>query len=99
MENSSPHRPMYECKHHTWPCTVFILVHGSRPIKVNMSYVYLLQSVENGRIYSGYTSDLKQRIQKHKSGNVHTTVRMGTVNLIYYEAFKDKHDATRREKY
>ena len=55
-----------------------------------MYYVYLLQSVENERIYTGYTSDLKQRIQKHKSGNVHTTVRMGTVKLIYYEAFLDK---------
>jgi len=64
-----------------------------------MYYVYLLQSVENERIYTGYTSDLKQRIQKHKSGNVHTTVRMGTVKLIYYEAFADKRDAIRREKY
>lgn len=45
------------------------------------------------------TSDLKRRMSEHLSGNVHTTYRMGKIKLIFYEAFIDKRDAVRRERY
>ncbi len=64
-----------------------------------MFYVYLLRSKKDGKIYTGYTSDLKRRVQEHEAKGVHTTARMGDVSLIYYEAFINKSDAQEREGY
>jgi putative endonuclease len=64
-----------------------------------MYYVYILRSKKNSRIYTGFSSDLKRRISEHKQGKVHTTARMGDVELIYYEAFQNEQDAREREVY
>lgn len=64
-----------------------------------MFYVYLLRSKLNGKIYTGYTGNLKERLRKHKNDQVYTTARMGNIELIYYEAYKDRRDAIQREKY
>ena len=64
-----------------------------------MYCVYVLQSKRDGRLYTGFTKDLESRLKKHAGGNVYTTKRMGNVELIYYEMFKAKSDAMRREKY
>lgn len=64
-----------------------------------MYYVYILQSRENGKIYTGFSGNLLNRLKAHKNKDVHTTKRMGKVELIFYEAFKSKSDAKRREKY
>jgi putative endonuclease len=64
-----------------------------------MFYVYLLQSKKLGKIYTGYSTNLKNRLRDHLAGSVHTTSRMGEIELVYYEAFKSKIDAQRREKY
>ena len=63
-----------------------------------MYYVYILKG-ENGKLYTGRTSNLKQRIKQHRQEKVWTTKRMGDIELVFYEAFKDKNDAIRREKY
>jgi putative endonuclease len=62
-------------------------------------YVYLLKSQETKKIYTGYSKDLKKRLSQHKSKLVQSTKGLGNLELIYYEAFKDKRDAIRREKY
>lgn len=64
-----------------------------------MYYVYLLQSEKNHQIYTGVTNDLKRRIMEHKGGKVKTTNRLLPVYLIFYEAFLNKDDAMRRERY
>lgn len=63
-----------------------------------MFYVYILQG-KSGKLYTGFSKDLKARIAKHKQGGVHTTRRMNGIELIYYEAFKSAKDARRRELY
>ncbi|MEK7496726.1 MAG: GIY-YIG nuclease family protein [Patescibacteria group bacterium] len=63
-----------------------------------MYYVYVIKG-ELGRLYVGMTSDLKRRFLEHQRGGVWTTKRMGNLELIFYEAFKSKLDAARREKY
>lgn len=63
-----------------------------------MYYVYLLQ-MKNDQIYTGYTKDLKRRLQEHSRGGVQTTSRHLPVHLIFYEAFLSKEDAQRRETY
>jgi len=84
-------------KHHTGPCTVLALVHGSG--RLNMYYVYILRSKRNGKLYTGYSIDLKRRIQEHTQKKTHTTARMGRITLIYYEAFISEKDARERERY
>ena len=65
-----------------------------------MYYVYLLKSkIKKAKnIYIGYTSDLKKRIEEHNSGVTLTTRRLLPVELIYYESYKSKEDAKKRER-
>ena len=88
--------PMNRYKYGSWPYTV--LCTGIW-VGMNMFYVYLLMSRVNGRIYTGYTADLKRRIHEHMRGEVHTTKRMHEPNLVYYEAFTNKEYAQERERY
>ena len=64
-----------------------------------MYYVYLLRSIESGKIYTGFTNDLRKILKDHFRKQVHTTLRMGEMELIFYEAFKNERDAREREKY
>lgn len=63
-----------------------------------MHYVYFL-SMNNGQIYTGFTSNLKLRIAEHKSGKTITTSKYLPVELLGYEAYSLKSDALGREKY
>ena len=61
--------------------------------------VYVLKSLSDGQFYTGYTKDLRQRIQQHEAGEVRSTAKRLPVELVYYEACRSQSDATRREKY
>jgi len=63
-----------------------------------MHYVYILKSEINNDIYVGFSSDLKVRFQQHNSGKVKSTHAYKPWILVYYEAYLNKFDATRREK-
>lgn len=62
-----------------------------------MYYVYILKSEKNGKLYKGFTNDLKRRIKEHNSGHSTFTRNNGPWKLIYYEAFIYKEDAKREE--
>jgi putative endonuclease len=62
-------------------------------------YNYVLQSLENGNFYVGYTTDLKKRLGEHNRGLTQSTKPYKPWKLIYYEACLDKEDAIRREHY
>lgn len=64
-----------------------------------MHYVYVLRSKSNNQFYTGYTSNLKQRIEQHNNGDSTYTTHRGPYELIYYEACASKKDATTRETY
>ena len=64
-----------------------------------MFYVYVLRSFADGLLYTGFTQELRQRIQQHDAGLVRSTAKRLPVELIYYEACRTQSDATRREKY
>lgn len=63
-----------------------------------MYYVYLLKSLKNNDLYIGYCVDLKLRYKQHNSQRVKSTKAYVPWELVYYEAYKDKKDASAREK-
>ena len=63
-----------------------------------MFYVYVLHD-KNGNFYTGYSKNLKSRLQEHISGKVFATKSKLPVKLIYYESCLNDYDATKREKY
>ncbi len=66
-----------------------------------MYYTYVLSckntSDDHSEFYVGYTSDLKKRVESHKSGSTQTTRKYDKVTLVYYEACIDERDARMRE--
>ena len=63
-----------------------------------MYYVYLLQD-SNKKLYVGFSSDLKQRLQDHNNGKVSTTREYEEPRLIWYSAFANKKTALDFERY
>ena len=63
-----------------------------------MFYVYVLKSKSDGKLYIGYTSDLRKRINEHNNGLVRATRPRVPLLLVYYEAYVSEKDARRREK-
>lgn len=64
-----------------------------------MYYTYVIKSSKDGLFYTGFTKDLRNRLNEHNSGHVYSTKNRGPFELIYYEACLDEQDATAREKY
>jgi putative endonuclease len=62
-----------------------------------MFYVYVLKSLRDGKLYFGYTKDLKKRINAHDAGLNKSTKYRGKLELVYYEAYKSRADAEARE--
>jgi putative endonuclease len=65
----------------------------------NMFYTYVLRSKRDGKSYTGYTSDLNNRVEKHNRGQIESTKMRKPFELVYFEACSDERDAIRREKY
>jgi putative endonuclease len=64
-----------------------------------MVYVYILQSAQDRNLYTGCTRDLRNRLRLHNSAKIQATRKRVPLQLIYYEACLNEHDAFRREKY
>jgi putative endonuclease len=67
--------------------------------KMKFYYVYILISKEDGSFYIGFTSNLQERFNKHNKGYVQSTKSRKPWKLVFYEAYRNKYDALRREKY
>ncbi len=55
--------------------------------------------MNNKKLYTGYTSNIKRRLNEHKRGANETTKKYLPIKLIFCEIFLNKKDAERREKY
>ncbi len=62
-------------------------------------YVYVLKSEIDNMWYTGYTSNLRNRLLMHNEGKVESTKNRRPLKLIYFEGCLIQQDATRREKY
>lgn len=64
-----------------------------------MHGVYVLGSRLDGKLYVGYTHDIKTRLTEHNSGRVVATKNRRPMVLLYCEMCPSKADAMRRELY
>ncbi len=64
-----------------------------------MYYTYVLESLKDRNFYTGYTDNLQKRFKEHNAGLVMSTKSRRPLRLIYYEAYLNRWDAKRREKY
>jgi putative endonuclease len=62
-------------------------------------YVYVLQNKSKNFVYVGFSNNLKDRFQKHNNQEVLSTKTYAPLDLIFYEAYRNKKDAERREDY
>ena len=60
-------------------------------------YVYTLLSHKDKKFYTGFTTDLKERLQSHARGEVKSTRNRRPMKLIHYEYFINEDDARARE--
>ena len=63
-----------------------------------MYYVYILHLELTNKLYTGSTSDIKERLKYHLNGKVISTKGKKPV-LIHFEVYKCKSDAQRRERF
>ena len=68
-------------------------------VSPRMYYVYILLSLKDSSLYTGYTIDLKKRVDEHNAGLSTYTKYKRPWKLIFYEAFINRIDAKDREKY
>ena len=62
-------------------------------------YIYVLRSEKDGKWYTGYTKNLKLRLEQHNKGEVKSTKDRIPFKIIYFEGCLKREDATHREKY
>jgi len=61
------------------------------------NFVYILQCAD-GTLYTGWTTDLKARLDTHNTGaGAKYTRGRGPLVLVYSESFETKSEAMRRE--
>ncbi len=61
---------------------------------------YVLESLKNKRFYVGLTSDLERRLEEHNTGiGGSYTKKNGPFRLIFYEAYVEKRDAEKAERF
>ncbi|MEX0888177.1 MAG: GIY-YIG nuclease family protein [Patescibacteria group bacterium] len=64
-----------------------------------MYYVYILQSQKDNSPYTGFTTDLKKRLNKHNHKEVRFSSAKAPYNLIWYCGFKERAKAAAFEHY
>jgi len=64
-------------------------------------YVYVIESIKDGKKYTGMTNDLNRRIVEHNRGKTSTpsTRSRGPFKLMYSELTTDRAAARKREKF
>jgi len=73
------------------------LAEGHTSLQYFMYKVYILLCY-NHSFYIGFTNNLKRRLQQHEKAEVNYTSDLLPLKLVYYENYKIKTDALKREK-
>jgi len=62
-------------------------------------FAYILKSQETGKPYTGFTTDIVNRVRQHNEGIGGFTKGRGPWDLVWYGAFADRQLAENFEKY
>lgn len=63
-------------------------------------YVYILETIGKNnkkRFYTGYTNNLKRRLEEHKNGRGAKFCSGKKIELKYFETYSERKEAMRRE--
>ena len=60
-------------------------------------YTYVIRSIKDGKLYTGFTNDLQKRLRQHNEGKGGWTKGKGPYQPIYFEACVNTEDARSRE--
>jgi putative endonuclease len=60
-------------------------------------YVYTVLSLKDKKFYTGFSTDLKNRLSQHARGEVKSTKNRRPLKLIHYDYFINEEDAKSRE--
>ena len=63
-----------------------------------MFYIYILKSTKTDKLYIGFTNNIFNRIKEHNAQKSLATKAFTPYYLIYFEGYRSKTDAIRREK-
>ncbi len=64
-----------------------------------MYYVYILQSLKDGRTYVGYAENVELRLKQHNFGKVNATKHRRPFKLLFIEKNNTLAEAKSRELY
>jgi len=64
-----------------------------------MFYVYVLKSEKDQKLYIGFSTDLRKRVEFHNLGLNNSTACRRPLKLIYYEGYIYEKDARIRERF
>ncbi len=64
-----------------------------------MYYVYVLHSLKNKSLYTGFTRNIQKRLIWHNEGLNSSSAKFKPWKLIYFEGYIIKEDALNREKF
>lgn len=62
-------------------------------------FVYILLSLKDRRLYTGFTTDLDRRMKEHDEGTTKSTKNRRPFVLLYYEVYRTEQEAKKREKF
>jgi putative endonuclease len=62
-------------------------------------YVYILYSLRDHKLYTGFTTDVAARIKNHNEGKTKSTANRRPLVLIFAEKFISQVDARAREMF
>ena len=69
-------------------------------VEQTVFYVYVIESIKNGKRYTGFTSKTpEERLKEHNQGTTNWTSKNRPFKLIYSEKFNSKNIARKREQY
>ena len=63
-----------------------------------MYFVYILQSMKNGKFYVGSSVDVEKRMMQHNAEKSRSTKAGAPWRIVQIESFATRAEATRREK-
>jgi len=64
-----------------------------------MYYVYVLQSLKDGRTYVGYSDNVSKRLKEHNAGRSKATKHRRPFRLLFTEKIETSAEAKKREIY